>query len=309
MGIDKENKKRVEYIRIASYYYKWGLTQNEISKKINVSRQKVNRMLKECVKLGIVKFVIPELEDSYVKLESEIEKKYNLKAVRIAKHGCQENLYSALGRTGSEYLMKIFSDGDTIGFSRGRSVSNLVDSINPRKIKDTTAVQLMGGWNNENTNGNSDEIVHRFSEKVNARPAKLYAPVVVESKILKEAILKEASFLKVYDIIKSCSISVVGIGNAKYPELIPTMGEKDYSYIKDKAVGEICTHFFDENGDYIKTPFNDRVISVEYEDYMNIPIRIGVAGSLEKLKAIKGAVAGKIINVLITDFETAKHLL
>lgn len=307
MGID--NNKRVEYIRIASYYYKWGLTQDEIAKKVNVSRQKVNRMLKECINLGIVKFVIPELEDTYVKLEAAIEKKYDLKAVRIAKHTPEENLYSELGRTGSEYLESIFSEGDIIGFSRGRSVAALVDHISPRKVKNTTVVQLMGGWNNENTNGNSDEIVHRFAEKVNARSAMLYAPVVVKSKVLKEAILKEASFLEVYEIIKSCSIAVVGIGSSKYPELIPTMGEEDYGYIKDKAIGEICTHFFDKNGNFIKTPFDDRVISVGSEDYMNIPTRIGVAGSLEKVDAIKGALAAKIINVLITDFETAKCII
>lgn len=308
MKVDQENNKKVEYLRIASYYYKWGLTQDEIAKKINISRQKVNRILKECIEIGIVKFVIPELEDTNVELEAALEEKYVLKAVRIVRPVSQEYLYSELGRTGSEYLISIFNEGDTIGFSRGRSVAALVDHIHPRKIKNTTVVQLMGGWNNQNTNGNSDEIVHRFSEKVNARPIMLYAPVVVKSKILKEAIWKESSFLEVYDIIKSCSIAVVGIGNAKYPELIPTMGEKDYGYIKDKAVGEICTHFFDENGNLMKTPFDDRVISIEYEDYINIPIRIGVAGSLEKLSAIKGAVTGKIINVLITDFETAKHL-
>lgn len=307
--MSKGDKTRIEYIRVANYYYKWGLTQDEIAKRINVSRQKINKMLKECIELGIVKFLIPELEETYLKIEALIEEKYNLKSVRICKPINQEYLYSELGNLGSQYLMSIIRNGDTIGFSRGRSVSALVDYIEPKNIKNINVAQLMGGWNNNHTNENSDEIVHRFSKKLNANATMLYFPVVVKSEVLKQEILKEYSYIEAYDAIKSCSIAVVGIGNSKYPELIPTMGEQDYKHIKDKAVGEICTHFYNENGEFLNIPFNNRVISVEYKDYMNIPMRIGVAGSQDKLLAIKGALKGKLVNVLITDLEIAKQLL
>ena len=87
--------------------------------------------------------------------------------------------------------------------------------------------------------------------------------------------------------------------------------------IKDKTqtewakevVGEVCTHFYDCNGTAVEPPFRDRIISVMLDDYMKIPVRIGIAGGKEKTEAISAAVKGGYINVLITDLQTAKELL
>ena len=45
------------------------------------------------------------------------------------------------------------------------------------------------------------------------------------------------------------------------------------------------------------------------EDYKNIPTRIGIAGGPEKLAAIRAALRGGYVNVLITDLDTAAALL
>ena len=41
----------------------------------------------------------------------------------------------------------------------------------------------------------------------------------------------------------------------------------------------------------------------------NVPYSIGIAGGLEKLGAIRGALAGNYINALITDIQCASALL
>ena len=50
-------------------------------------------------------------------------------------------------------------------------------------------------------------------------------------------------------------------------------------------------------------------MGITIEDLLNTPIRIGIAYGLEKVKAIRGAIKGKLINVLITDDKTAKEVL
>ena len=56
-------------------------------------------------------------------------------------------------------------------------------------------------------------------------------------------------------------------------------------------------------------PFGDQIIAIPLEDYQNIPTRIGVAGGLEKTEAIRAALNGNYVNVLITDFQTANELI
>ncbi|SCY05524.1 sugar-binding transcriptional regulator [Alkaliphilus peptidifermentans] len=300
---------RVEYIRVANYYYKFGLTQEEIAQKMSMSRQRVNRILAKCLENGIVKIVIPELEETHLELETELEEKYGLQAVRISKSLSDEQLYSELGVTASRYLMSVINEGDIIGFSRGRSVAALVEKTDSKKINDVTVIQLMGSWNSDDMKVSSDDIVHRFSEKIEARAAMLYAPVVVNSKELRKSIMNEPFFKQTYETIKACTIAAVGIGDTRYKEILPTIGHEEYEYIKRKnAVGEICTHFFDEAGNRIVSPFSERVISIGFDDFLRIPMRIGVAGSEEKIPAIIGALNGRLINVLITDLDTAEEL-
>ena len=75
------------------------------------------------------------------------------------------------------------------------------------------------------------------------------------------------------------------------------------------AVGDICLHFFDANGNPVRTPLNDRVIGMDLEDLRRSRRVVGIAGGGRKLAAIRGALKGKWINVLITDRATAEALL
>ncbi|GMQ62192.1 sugar-binding transcriptional regulator [Vallitalea maricola] len=300
---------RLDYIRVANYYYKSGLTQEEIAKNMNISRQRVNRMLSKCIKMGIVRISIEGVDETNLGLETELEKKFGLKAVRISGNVSEENVYEEIGKIAAEYLAGIISKGDIIGFSRGRSMSALVDCMPAIKSNNVTITQLMGGWNNEQTKIKVDDIVHRCSEKINATSTVLYAPVVVNNPRLRQAIINEPFFYEAYSVIKSCSIAVVGIGDATNKKILPTMEKEDYEYCIDKnAVGEICAHFFDINGKEIKTPLDERVISVELEDFFKIPMRIGVAGLKSKIPAILGALRGGYINSLVTDLDTAQIL-
>ncbi|SDL32949.1 sugar-binding transcriptional regulator [Natronincola ferrireducens] len=304
---------RLDYIRIANYYYKAGLTQEEIAKNMNMSRQRVNRMLSKCLELGIVKISIEGVDDTYLGLETELEKKYNLKAVRISGNVSEENVYEEIGKVGAQYLTGLIGKGDVIGFSRGRSISALVEHMPVNEISNITVTQLMGGWNNQQTKIEVDDIVRRFSEKINATPIALYAPVVVNNPEFRKAIMNEPFFCEAYRVIKSCSIAVVGIGDATYKDNSSDIKGKYYEYYEccanKNAVGEICARFFDINGQPVKTSLDEHVITVELKDFLKIPMRIGVAGLQSKTSAILGALRGGYINSLITDFDTAQILL
>lgn len=48
-------EQKNEYTRIAYYYYEAGRTQDQIAQRLGISRQRVNRILAECIERGIVR--------------------------------------------------------------------------------------------------------------------------------------------------------------------------------------------------------------------------------------------------------------
>lgn len=300
---------RALYTRVAFYYYRRGLTQDQIAKSLQMSRQRVNRILGECLELGIVEIRIHGDDSNYLELETQLEKAYNLKAVRVASGVTPENLYGELGLQAGRYLAEVIRDGDIIGFSRGRTLSAVVSQVPPVNHKNLVAVQLMGGWNNRQNTVSGDDIVHRFSERVPASTVMMYAPVLLQDKNLRETIIREPYFLDAYKVIRACTIAVLGIGQVGTSALLPTVYGADFdSYLPREAVGEVCARFYDIHGNPVKSDFDDRIVAVERDDLLKIPLRIGVAGLSAKLPSILGAVRGGYINVLITDAETAMAL-
>jgi DNA-binding transcriptional regulator LsrR (DeoR family) len=79
--------------------------------------------------------------------------------------------------------------------------------------------------------------------------------------------------------------------------------------MKQGAVGDICLHYFNAAGQPIATPLSSRVIGMSLAQLKEVKHRIGVAGGKRKLDAIRGALNGSWINILVTDRATARALL
>jgi DNA-binding transcriptional regulator LsrR (DeoR family) len=73
-------------------------------------------------------------------------------------------------------------------------------------------------------------------------------------------------------------------------------------------VGDVCLQFFDTNGRPALTDLSSRVLGISAPQLRSIERRIGVAGGVRKHEAIRAAVRGGWINILITDVDTARAL-
>lgn len=67
----------------SNLYYKENLTQNEISKKIKISKYKVNRILKKVVSNGIVEINIIDSTVSVLRLEADLGKNLTLRELSL----------------------------------------------------------------------------------------------------------------------------------------------------------------------------------------------------------------------------------
>lgn len=109
-------------------------------------------------------------------------------------------------------------------------------------------------------------------------------------------------------------IAIVGIGILELPQLLKTSGnyyhEDMLQVLAERgAVGDICLHYYDKNGQAVLRDDEDPVIGMALEKVKKCPNVVALAGGSDKVAAIKGALSGGYIDVLITDYPTARLLV
>jgi DNA-binding transcriptional regulator LsrR (DeoR family) len=197
--------------------------------------------------MGIVKIVVQEYEHQNVELEIELENLLGLNEI-IIFNDTDDQTNESLGSAAFFYLERVLKPTDIIGFSRGRALSSLVNNLQPIDRTNLTVTQLVGGLNAEEAYINSDYIVRHSSEILNAKPCFMYAPIILESKQLRDSLMKESFFAPVYNTMKACSIAFVGIGDMSNKSAFVQkkyISKSEYDILhSNSAVGEVCTHYF-----------------------------------------------------------------
>ncbi len=77
----------------------------------------------------------------------------------------------------------------------------------------------------------------------------------------------------------------------------------------DRAVGDVCLHFYALDGSAIEFAGSERMVRTSRALLASLPHAVGVAVGREKVQSIVGAVRGRLINELVTDAATAEALL
>jgi deoxyribonucleoside regulator len=304
-------------IKVANLYYKDGLTQESISKKLKISKYQVNRILKRAVSSGIVQINIIDPASNISNLEEKLEREFNLKrAIVVENDGLSDvELKSKLGQATAEYLLEIIKDGDIIGVSWGTTVNEVINYLPPEINKSVEIVQITGGSHELSVNLNCHDITRRFASKFGVEPHLLYAPSIVDSKRMHDLLINETSIKKTFEYFNKLTIAIVGIG-ALYPKVISTLvktghisGEDLKSLKKNGAVGDVFSYFFNINGEICSSSLSGRLITMPVDDLLEVPYSMGVAGGELKAEAILGAIRGNYINIIITDSVAAEKIL
>lgn len=304
-------------VKVSSLYYKDNLNQEEISKKLKISKYQVNRILKKAVSSGIVQINIIDPTVSVSNLENDLEKRFGLKrAIVVENDGLPDTeLKAKLGAAGASYLMEIIKDGDVIGLAWGTTINEVINHLPSRVNKEIQVVQITGGSHQLSINLNCHDITRRFAGIFGAEPHLLYAPAILDSKELYSLLLNETSIRQTFKYFDRITVALVGIGSL-FPKIISTLintGHIDADSLeslkKHNAVGDVFSHFFDIEGKICDSSLNGRLVGMSEETLMKVPYSIGVAGGKLKAEAILGALRGKYVNILITDNTAAERVL
>jgi len=313
---DIDIKRRDFYTKIAKLYFEEDLSQLDISNRVGISRSNISRILRKCRELKIVEIKINDTSSLSSILEDKVKKKFKLQHIVVVPSTNElDKTKSQIGKAAAELFQSLLKDSLKIGISRGSTLYHLVDQFHEeRKFLNLEVVQLVGGTGAINLNTDGLELARTLANKLHAESCVLQAPLIVQSKELREMLIREPHISYALNRAKEVSIALLGVGT-NYPEDSSFFRggfldkEESMRLLIDGAVGDICGKQIDKKGNIFHAEINDRIVCIEAETLRSIPLRICVAGGARKAKAILGAMRGGFINSLVTDEDAALSIL
>ena len=304
--------------KVAWLYYKEKLTQQDISARVNISRQKVQRFLEKARDLEIVRFQVKNHYANLLSIESELIEKYSLKdSVVVPYLSDGDNLLrKSFAKAGASYLERIINQHSNciIGLGWGNTTAYLADYFDSLPIKTKGEVVSLIGNLMTNVAMNPYIIAEKIANKLDAPFYNIWAPAITQSKERAEIFKSEPWINCVLQKAAKANIILFSVGEVSPSASLFKMGylsNDELKRLREKgAVGDILSRFFNAQGDLVDDEIHERVISIPIDKLKNKDkIVIAIAGGPSKFDAIRGALNGKYINVLITDEETAEKLL
>lgn len=313
--MSKQDDQRL-LVKIATLYYSENKKQSEIASLLHLSQSFVSRALTRCQKEGLVKITVVQPTNIFVELEKALEQKYALSQAIIVDAGEEATaaqIKHAIGSAAAHYVETRIRPEDMVGISSWSStIRCMVDEMHPQSVRAQGVIQLLGGVG---PNGNVQATI--LTQQLAAH---LSCPAwLLPSQSIEHSVEERARLMSSPDVAAAVSkfsavdIAIVGIGELEPSQLLKNSGnyynEEMLQLLAARgAVGDICLHYYDADGKPVLSPEEDPVIGMELNQVHACKHVIALAGGPEKCHAIRGALRGQYIDVLITDFATARAL-
>ncbi len=293
-------------VKTAWYYYIENMTQQKISEKLGISRMKVIKLLEKARQEGVIQFRIQQDNTQRMQLEGQLAKMWGLKDVFVVPTPPEEdNINETIAQATAMYLSDRISENCFINMGYGDTPSRILNHLATMSKFPVSIVSLTGGV--------SYYLPNTQSNIFNAKLYLLPAPLLVSSKEMVTAMMQEPSIVEIFRMVSLASITLVGIGGIGEDATILKNGilsKNDFLYLSMQgAVGDVLSHFIDKDGNLVHTNVEERLLSTPLDTLKKLDNVIGVAAGPSKVNAIRAALRGKYLDILITDEDTARQLI
>jgi DNA-binding transcriptional regulator LsrR (DeoR family) len=303
-------------IRTVYLYYSENLTQQEVAQKMGISRQAVNKYLGEAREKKIIEFKINNPVDINKKLEKRLKEKYKLKKVAITagSYYNDEIIRYLIAQQGVEILKPLLKgDCQKIALSWGRTIYAMINQFPEKEVfTDCEVFPLFGATDHTAPYFMINELIRVFAEKIHGIPRFIYLPVSPANEEDYRHYIQTHAYRQAMDCWKNIDLAVIGIGdmtrNSSNRSSYPGENTIWEELSGHNVVGDICAKYFDIYGQFHSCAHGDMLLSIPLEYLRKAKWVAALAGGGTKAKSIKGALLTSIIDILITDEQTAAFL-
>jgi DNA-binding transcriptional regulator LsrR (DeoR family) len=308
-------KERIDDAARAGWlYYIAGNTQDEIARKLGVSRQSAQRLVSLAVSEKLIKVRLDHPLANCLALSQRLRDAFKLETVEVVPSDpdSRSNVLGIAETAAAELEHHLESQHPIIAaFGTGQMLRAMAEQMSPMDCPQHKIVSLVGNIAPDGSASIFDG-ASRIGDRVRAPFYPMPLPVIATTVQEKKALIGQKSARNVVDLAEQADVTFVGIGTIDADAALLRDGfvkaDEIRSLMRAGAVGEIIGWAFDTNGQLIDGLTNDRVLSVPLQSPAKRKV-IGVSMAEPRLKAIRGALIGQLINGLITNERMAELLL
>lgn len=301
--------------RVAWAYYVEGLTQEGVADKLGTTRLRVNKLLSEARRSGLVRITFNTAFAACAELETALCARFGLAQAYVAPapsdpKDVQMIVGAALGHVLSEVLadpaVKLF------GMSWGNTLNLATRFVAALERPDLEVISVMGGLT-RGSDLNSFEITTRLADLLGAQHSYFTAPLYAGSAASRDTIMQLDVFREVLEKLRAVDALAMAAGDLSRRSLLmrdalpsdTTMEE----LLEMGGVGDVLGTVIDAEGCALAHPINERVIGIGLPDLARIPNVILAAGGTYKVPVIRALLGLGHVNTFVTDETTARALI
>lgn len=311
---DNERSRLDDAARAGWLYYIAGHTQDEIAKKLNVSRATAQRMVSLCLSERLITFRLEHPIAACMELAARLRDTFSLAYCEVVPTdpSAPANVAGLAERAAALLEQTLRKEKPTIvAIGTGRVMRAAVEQLPPMDCPNHQVVSLVGAISPDGSASFFDTVA-RLADLTKARHYPMPLPVFVSTPEERAQLLRIAAVSRVRDIAAKADLRLVGVGQVDREAQLHVDGfisrEEVTELMRLGAVGEITGWAFDVAGRVIEGSTNARITSIPH----CVPaeaLTVGAAHGQAKVKAIRAALIGRLLNGLITDEATAQALL
>lgn len=304
---------RYIYSLVARRYFAEMKTKIEIAEELGVSRFKASRLLDEAISQGYVTFIFPkqqQLDDEIVKNLCE---KYHLQDAVVLPASemwsSEEELHKKLGGISAGYLEKNLKEGMKLGIAWGRVLSSTVSQLT--SLPSIDVVQLSGVHPGIEFSQGPIDLIHKIAAISGGKAHPMYVPMWVDDESLANKLSDDQAVLETQKFYADLDVVITGIGawksgSSSLCHIFPESWRD--ALMSSDISADVCISLIDSKGEVLDSPMNKLGFGISTEQLRKTKKVIGVAGGEDKFEGIVASLKSGLLDVLITDFDTAIRL-
>lgn len=301
-------------VKVTRMAYHMDKTQTEIAAETGLTRWQVRRLLQEAKDSGIVRIEIVPPNQRVPDLEAAVAQSYGLRDAAIVRGGPdKDQLVETVAKAAGDYLAALKPAPSIMGVSWGRTMSSVAHWLPQNWTEDVTVVQINGTVMLNVVTGRTNDVAQIFAFKGQGQSVPLPVPAIVGEALTRDVLERDRIVSNALTQARSAQVHVFSFGVASEESVLLSSGnilpEEMEKLIDMGAVGDVLGRFIDRNGKIVDSDVDARTVGLTFDDIKGADWIVGVASGAEKHAVVKAVLRAKLINVLITDDETAHDLM
>lgn len=292
---------------IARRYYIDKETQDSIGKSLNLSRMKVNRLLKLAQDEGIVEFRVRFHSSETREIEKRFCERFGLKHLLVAPDAqSPEQQRTNVAVLVSNFLESNLRENVVVTVGMGRNVARVASINTNRTLESITFVAGNGGATEAGEEGNADHICRNLARRFGGKSETLYAPAFIPNAELRDTLMQHETVRRTLNLARSADFALIGIGDLAPDSHMARMGWFSQEELRRAhsagVVGDLMGYdFYNREGEPCNNELGGRVVGLTRDDLRQISQTIAIASEPSKATAILGALNTGAINILATS--------